>query len=641
MGNVRIVEKRSQVDLNNPFFLGFFASIIQIILLRSLLTYFDPNELLISLFFAFWFLGFLLLFNLGSHKSFKKGNFYIELFFFFLLVIKFLQLIKVGSLVFFFLLIAIEGGISGIFYYSLTKGKSSILNSVYRKDALGDMTGALFIYFLFLLRLSDIIIYLILFFVFVILKRKILPTLILILIFITIFFVDNSYLTSIFDGYGYNVKEGKTGRFVLFQRDNIKILTKNGKSLWVNENYEDSERELFLPVALKKEKTESYLYNGELTPYQRKILKENSIKFNEVGEDFYFKDTDQINKNIIPLLKKGKEKYDVINIGHINPTLLSNIALLTYNNVTLYKNGLKNDGIVIFSIYGEENYQASDLKNILNSIVKTFHQEFSDFFIIPGLNYIFIFSNNSIQKNLMQVSNNLKRYKTNYIDEYEAFTLKRGIEFTNNFGYKNGAIIEKGHTALLNTSLKFYKGFRANWIFYIFFGLLIAFILLFYHFSKGQTVANSGTENMIIELTLIFLYQINFGTLYIDSALFIFAAMSGLFLGNYIEEKKRISLNLLNIGKITFLILILLIYIYDVKIKMIYFTMLFLFSLVSGGEFFSSSTLKKEIRYTIFGDYAGSFFAALLTGVFLIPILGVVYSLLVLILLRLLILCFR
>ena len=359
-------------------------------------------------------------------------------------------------------------------------------------------------------------------------------------------------------------------------------------------------------------------------------------------------------------LRTSTCNYDIILIGISNPSDLSTNRLFTKEFFSLAKKRLNADGILAFWLPGSLTYLSQELRDVNFSILNALKETYSYVRIIPGDYNIFLASTSG---RIMEVTPDLishriseRNLKTNILaPSYIDYRLnKKWLDsFMQNSRHATRAVNQDLKPIAVFEMLKFSnKKFSDNLVqilgylqnitlgrvFIIVFMITLLFFLIFYRKPKLRklnitySIATTGFFGMLMNLALIFCFQVFYGYLYHRIGILISVFMAGIALGSIfmtaVLEKIKNALKLFMV--LEFLI-ILFSYLVAFTITSgipasVYtgfiFTLLFFVSgLLMGLEFPLASKIYSRDREAV-GEVSGMLYAADLTGGWLAGIMG-------------------
>lgn len=383
-------------------------------------------------------------------------------------------------------------------------------------------------------------------------------------------------------------------------------------------------------------------------------------------------------------LKLTHNKYDVVMLGISKPTDLTINRLFTEEFFRMIKNRLKAGGILSIWLPGSLTYLSSTVRDVNFSVINAIKKSYAHLRIIPG-DYNLVFASDSPE--ILEVNPELliqrisrDNIKTKILKEsYLNYRMdKRWLEWFNQSTLNATSKINKDFSpfALFLMLVLWNQQFspRLAYIFDalrnlnlpIIFGVMVLLTLaLFYFislrklktkkFALAYCLATTGFFGMLINLVLIFGFQIYYGYLYDKIGLLMAIFMGGIALGSAIMTKnlelKNYGLKLLiriEIWIIVFSYLLALILTRlsgNLDYGLLNFVLMFLTcGFLIGLEFPLASKLffKEKARVGItsgllyFSDLLGGWLAGIAGGIILLPLLGLFNTCMLVILIKLL-----
>ena len=381
-------------------------------------------------------------------------------------------------------------------------------------------------------------------------------------------------------------------------------------------------------------------------------------------------------------VKYTSNQYDIVLIGLSRPLDLTINRLFTQEFFSLVKKRLKHGGILAFCLPGSLTYLSQELKDINACILGGLKKTFGSVKIIPGDYNMFINSSSreimGIDAALISARISQRHVKTDIlIPSYLEYRLnKRWIEW-----FKQSLV---GATRKINQDFLPFAVFQMLilWnkqfsppIANIFASLknlnLMPFLILilaitgvlFTIFYRKRTLARltvaysivtTGFFGMLVNLILIFSFQVVYGYLYYRIGILMSIFMAGIAMGSILMtrgmERNKNSVGLfIKLEALIVIFSYVLAWIiarlagYAYYTYLIFTTLFFIVGLLVGLEFPLASKLylreKERIGETAgllyFSDLMGGWLAGMLGGVLFLPVLGVFNSCMVIILLKL------
>ena len=396
-----------------------------------------------------------------------------------------------------------------------------------------------------------------------------------------------------------------------------------------------------------------------------------------------------VKKDVRKYLSSNNDKYDLI-ILHL--PVPSNLLLNRYFSYEFFRNlkyRLAPDGVVGISFPGGENFLGPELSLLGSSIYFTVNKVFNNIVLKPGAESIFFAadrnglvsdSGNVLSERLKTIEGIDKIYspdqiKSSYEENRILFQLsiykKTLKQYSEHFLFNTDKSPKSFLYSLLlsaktlsNISLTastIYTLFRITliivlFILFLYFILRVCYYFIFSNkekkiqlpekipckFDLYISVCAAAIVGMGLNLLLLFLFQINFGTLYLCFGLITALFMLGMTVNSYfigrLLNSKYLS-KVLPYVSFLFIIFLLVIYFYPPLNSILYFSILFFLAGFFSGSYFpiSGYYLKKLDSSDLysassleFADNIGGAFGSVVFSVFLLPIVGLSNTLFIL-----------
>jgi spermidine synthase len=352
-----------------------------------------------------------------------------------------------------------------------------------------------------------------------------------------------------------------------------------------------------------------------------------------------------IARDIRVFLQSNKAKYDVILLNFPPPSTLGTNRFYTSGFFNLIKQNCLPAAVVSTSLPSTANYAGGDELEVNSSLWATLGKHFSNRLVLQGEKNYFLASDGKLSAEVASLIS-VKGIKNEYVnsDYFEdELTRQRSEQMMSEFSA----------TAKINTDLEPAMFIRQvfHWLnlfgtsYYLIAGIpILVFIFLFFKMNAITTgVYVGGFTAASLEVLLMFVFQTQFGSLYIAIAIFFTVFMGGLAAGSWWGNRIKpqpdksiyfrmqlyvaafsllLPLTIILIPKITYA---------AVVSRAFFYLLVFALSVIAGFEFYLAARLQPaSIRQTsalnYSSDLAGSAFGALLTTLVLIPLLGVVFT---------------
>ncbi len=380
-------------------------------------------------------------------------------------------------------------------------------------------------------------------------------------------------------------------------------------------------------------------------------------------------------------LRKTSNQYDIVLIGLSRPSDLSTNRLFTQEFFSLVKNRLNPDGILALWLPGSLTYLSRELKDLNACIFNSLKNTYAYVRIIPGDYNIFLASSSNeiskvtpdiITRKISQQHIQADILVPAYLDyrlnkaslEWFNYSWRDATKKTN-LDLRPLAVFEmlifwnKQFSVKITRLLELFKSLDLKIIFIL---LFIITLLIFYAFKRKPnlsrlnivySIATTGFFGMLMNLILIFSFQVFYGYLYHRIGLLISIFMAGIALGSFLitrrSEDARSDLRLfikleMIIAIFSFLLAgIMTRFLGNLHSSLIFIGLFFIPGFLVGLEFPLASRIylrdNKQIGHVsglLYGaDLLGGWFAGILGGIVLLPVLGLFNSCMIIVMLKL------
>ena len=671
---------------------GISSICTQFIILREFINVFEGNELIISIFISNW----LLLTGIGSYlgriwNKLKNASTILFILLIVTLVIPYLQILLVRlsyktilspgeaaglltTFIYSFVILSIYCIIHGSLFPLYCQLNSKLENNkgsvgkLYFFDNLGDITGGLLYSFIFVfiftnfqsLFIPTLFCIMVIFLFLLKDKRRIYIALVFIILLFFLFI--GLKLLAKFDAFtlkflypDQNIieyKETKYGRLVLTETNGQYNFYENNIFLFSTYQPIENEEVVHFSASQCTQLKSVLLISGGVSGSINELLKYNPDFIDYLELDYniihlankysLFKKHSKVNIQHFDgrlFLKNTDKKYDLIIVDLPDPLSIQLNRFYTIEFFELIKKRLSKEGIFSFSLLSNENYLNEYQINNNSSLKLMLKKYFKNVLIIPGNIHFFIASDEKLSYDIDKLITQ-KNISTEYVNKY--YLASRLSEFKIDFLKKS---IKS--EAQINHDFKPYIFFNSikNWVLEFgginkFFIILLTCIFVFILFLQSRVsfiLLTTGFSQAVIQILILFGFQIIIGYLYYTLGILITFFMIGLAIGSYLANwMKYDSRKLLIIAEFYILFIIVFFLFYILKIQIInsellinlsFFIISLLISIPVGFQFPICAKLE-EGSDTIIGaklysfDLLGAYFGTLLTGILLIPVFG-------------------
>ena len=243
-------------------------------------------------------------------------------------------------------------------------------------------------------------------------------------------------------------------------------------------------------------------------------------------------------------IKKATSQYDIIIVDLPDP---ENTQLNRFYSVEFFRETkaiLSPYGVLSFTLVGAENYLEDRGLAINQSVYTALKEVFEHVLVFPGLTHYYLASNGPLTANVADIL--LKRHiTTKYFADYELPTISDPFRMDQLKGLLNREkaspnrdLSPRAFGHLLELWLK--KSGSSNYLLYILFALSLGFAVFSCRRNlMGFTVMTSGYTGMAMELSLLLLFQVIYGYVYLRICLFVTLFMIGSALGAFVSSRMR------------------------------------------------------------------------------------------------------
>ena len=352
-----------------------------------------------------------------------------------------------------------------------------------------------------------------------------------------------------------------------------------------------------------------------------------------------------IEKDALRFLKRNNKKYDVVLINLPKPSTIQLNRYYTLEFFQLLKKSLNEDAIISLSVSSSGNYMNDEAKKMISIIYSTLKSEFKNVIILPAGKDYLLASNRELSFKVAEKIDQ-KGIPTEYVNSFyfdDELLFSRSKQIMEQIDYN--VPLNKDFSPV------FYQSQIKLWMshFNIRYWIPALFILLFsgfFFFKAGiiyKGVFAAGFAGTTIEIVLLLVFQVVFGYVYAVAGIIIMIFMGGLAFGSYYAtryfkdvEKKLLSRFQFGISLFAFTLPILFILFKNIEmhdgiILSVFVILLSVISFLTGAIFSVVSKISKNEYGTVASnayslDLLGAATGALLFTIYLIPLLGFGWS---------------
>ena len=366
-------------------------------------------------------------------------------------------------------------------------------------------------------------------------------------------------------------------------------------------------------------------------------------------------------------LNQTDTKYDLIFLGLSDPSDLQSNRLFTQEFFRLVKSRLMPEGILTFTLSGSLTYLSKDLRDLNVCILNSLKDVFSCVKVIPGDFNLFLASDSAgiIQVDSSLINQRIKsrnikvnlllpgyidyrfhqRWQDWFYNSLKDATQKSNTDFSGFALFKALSIWNAQFSPGLGGVFSILEKISLGLLVSLILGLTLIFLIIksvnhkFARFAIPYSIGTTGFFGMLINLVIIFAFQVVYGYLYFQIGMLIAVFMSGaalgsLLLSHYLERVKRdlVLFASLEIAVILSVFIILLL-ILSGPSRFIFFILCFIAGFWTGTQFPLANKMYLNIQSQNFGtsigliysaDLFGGWLAGMLSGILFLPLLGLV-----------------
>jgi len=336
-------------------------------------------------------------------------------------------------------------------------------------------------------------------------------------------------------------------------------------------------------------------------------------------------------------LAESEEIYDAIIINLTEPDTFQINRFFTDRFFELARRHLASQGVLSFSMQGFDNYLAEPQRQKISSLYNTVKDYFSHVMMFPGQKIIFLCSSQPIQTDIPSLLAQ-KGIPTRYISGYYYGNLTRERISQLNAQVDSDTPKNRDNSPqLMRLMLKQWFAKFSTSPLGFFFALTVLLMIYLFRITREEFVLfSTGCMVMGTEILVIFAFQIFFGYIYFQIGLIVTVFLAGLLPGAGLGERLRTrgkqtlmftdGLLIVLVG----LLILVLIHGGDRVPATFYLVFGFIVSVICGFQFPVALHLRggdaPAVTRTFSADLIGAACGALVTSVFLIPYLGIIWT---------------
>lgn len=670
---------------------GISSVTTQLLTIREFLTQFNGNEIIISLVIFCW----LLMTGIGALTAkFVKGG-GLKVYAPLILIIAIwplLQIIGIRGFREFFFIHGVSPGFYPILFYILITVtpyclltgfvlpySQNVLNishypfesgDLYITDSVGDIAGgAIFSFILvYLLKPFPIIAItsslLILVALLLLVKQRqyvLLAGALIVCSGFYLFSTNSRFETFTLSGqYGDIVHylESPYGRIVITKEGSQHTFWESGLPLYSDSNIISSEEKVHYPLSQLDRVETLMLVSGGLGETLKEVSKYRPAHVDYLELDPHLTDAAQdlgvikkapfleiINTDARRYIKTTTKKYDAIIIDLPDPATFQINRFFTEEFFALSKRILNKGGILSLNLQYSPNYISDIGKKKLSTLYNSARMHFKNVLILPGEQAYFLLSDRELHSDIPSLLK-AKKISTSYIE---------GFFYGNVTGERIKQLEERlDRNEPLNTDFEprlINIVFQEWFIKYgthpgYFIAILLGLTLIYLVFMRREEylLFSTGFATMGVEMLIIFAFQVIYGYVYLEIGAIITAFLLGLLPGAIAGKQWRVKIGLkITVSEIAILSLLVIFFLwiscFKGELHPLYFlSFCFLFSFLCGFQFPVAAEIIGEEKSPAAGclaaDLCGAAVGTLVTGTVLIPLWGIRFAVVFLILVK-------
>lgn len=349
-------------------------------------------------------------------------------------------------------------------------------------------------------------------------------------------------------------------------------------------------------------------------------------------------------------VRKTKEKYDAVLVNLPNPSTISINRYYTIDFFRDIKNSMNSNAVFSIALSGNVQYVDKKTAALFSMLYSDLKKTFNHVIIISGMRNYFIASDKYLTMNIPEIIHN-KNIENKYVNSFyfnhrimeEKYAYIKSI--LSSSGKENRDYIPFS-TYLQIQQWMLFSG--ATYTSVVVFLLLLLFFILFIFNNLLRTIALSGFSTTAMEIVMLILIQIYAGYMYQYNAVIIAVSMAGLAVGaglnmSLLPVKNLATLQWLMavscLGTMLYFYIIYYFNLNDIISLIITCLSLFEISCIAGILLHISSRIyvskKGHVSVLLYAaDLTGAAMAALVFSVVCIPLIGIMFSVCVVVVLN-------
>ena len=355
-----------------------------------------------------------------------------------------------------------------------------------------------------------------------------------------------------------------------------------------------------------------------------------------------------VKSDIRTFVGRSKEQFDVILMNLPPPSTLGLNRFYTAGFFELLKRSCDENTVICTGLPSTANYAEGNALEVNASLWKTLGTSFQNRLFLTGERNYFLASDGNMSSQIAELIAN-RGIENEYVNQYyinDALLAMRSESVVSQFS-ETASVNEDFKPVMFISQVGHWLsifGGKLKWL------AMVPILLFAAGFLKQDRITaglyTAGFTAASLEVILLLVYQVWFGSIYLETSLFFAVFMTGLAVGSYREPEvernpaKRYFLFQFALAVLALFFLILpalteIIAVSEVVSRILFFLLVFAVAFVVGNIFQLAAKLQNTGFSQISGksysiDLAGSALGAFITVIVLLPLAGLVFTSLIL-----------
>jgi spermidine synthase len=452
--------------------------------------------------------------------------------------------------------------------------------------------------------------------------------------------------------------ESPYGRIVISKEETQHTIWESGVPLYSGSNIISSEEKIHYPLCQLDRAENVLLVSGGLGETMTEVAKYGPAQVDYVELDPYLTDA-ALSAGIIKkapsleikntdgrrYVKTTRRSYDAIIIDLPDPDTFQINRFFTSEFFSLAKKRLKKGGILSMGIEYSPNYISDIRKKKLSTLYNTARLHFKNVMILPGEEAYLLMRDGELWTDI-PARLKLKSIRTSYVEGfYYGNVTEERIKKLEYILDRNEYANTDFEPRLMN--IVFQEWFMKHGTspkYFLLVVLVLTCIYLIFMRREEYILFSTGLATMGVEMLIIFAFQVIYGYIYLKIGAIVTAFLLGLLpgalMGNFSKSK---DVRKLFVSEMLLLFLLMIFFLWVSYFKselhpMYFLAYCFLFSLLCGFQFPVAAGIIGERSSPAAGclaaDLCGASVGTLVTGTILIPLWGIRFAVIFLILVK-------